>query len=639
MIDHASLYVSKFNFAVFPVHWIRDDSSCSCRRADCRNPGKHPLTRDGFHSATKNLKQIDAWWRRYPEANVAIATGRASGVVVLDVDPRHGGFESLTRYQLPKTMKARTGGGGEHYYFRCPAETLVRNSAGKLGAGLDVRGEGGYIVAPPSNHLQGIYEWELWDAIADAPEDLFRAFSAFRGSAVEGELTTKHPKSTNPVSVFPAGTRNNELASLAGTMRHRGFSREAIEVALLAENRQRCRPPLEVAEVKDIARSIARYEVGPEVDRVRRVNRVDFDGKVELFDETSVHPVNSENSVNSENLANSDNSLKIWRFNEFLSQSFATKENICFEAGSGDVVMVAARTNGGKSTFLRNCLLSLATGRELGEFVPKQRPRKVVLLDFEADEAELQQDLALMTQHFSVPEKDLLAQNFRLVAKGLIGGELFQLNRHFNFVSDITKGGTSEVIVIDNISAAFSLNDENNNSEMTEKVSKPLARLAQMSGAVIVFAHHIGKLSETAREDVYLGRGASALSCLAKSVFNLRGRVDQDEAMEVCCVKRKSGPNYKRSFRLNRANRWFEAQAAGEMAATTARKRNNYELILEWLQQNAPAARPVKTSALLEAFPKMGRTSLMINLREGVIAGDILMPQRAFYSAAPPSEK
>ncbi|HEV7646224.1 MAG TPA: bifunctional DNA primase/polymerase [Pyrinomonadaceae bacterium] len=619
LIDHATLYTAEWNFAVFPAHWIREDSSCSCRRADCRNPGKHPLTRDGFRSASKDPGKVKDWWRQYPQANIAIATGKVSNIVVLDVDPRHGGFDSLAKYPLPQTMKARTGGGGEHYFFR-PGEREIRNSAGKLGAGLDIRGDGGYVVAPPSNHLQGVYEWENWDEIAEMP-DFFRVFSAFRSENFEKEPSTNHTKNTsqqdsNTSAFFPAGTRNNELASLAGTMRRRGFGENAIRQALLIENQERCQPPLEAAEVKEIARSIARYQFRESVESGEsRESRESGKSR------------ESRESGESLDSQNSQNSLRVWNLNEFLNRSFETKENMCFEAGRGDLVMVAARTNGGKSTLLRNCLLSLATGRQFAPFVPEQRPRRVMLLDFEADEAELQRDLLVMTRDFSLPERELLAENFRLIPKGFVGGDMFQLNRHFGFVQDIIRGHLSEVIVIDNISSAFTLNDENNNAEVTGKVVKPLFKLAQTSGAAVVFAHHIGKMSEVSRDEVYLGRGASALSCLAKTVFNLRGRVDTGETVDICCVKRKNGHNYKRSFHLDPDTRWFRP------AGQAARRPNNYDLIVGWLRENAPPERPVKTSEIVAAFPKIGRTSLMLNLRDAVSTGDAQMPQRAYYSA------
>jgi hypothetical protein len=624
LIDHAKLYAVEWNFAVFPVHWIREDSTCSCGRAACRSAGKHPLTADGFKSATRELKQIEAWWRGSPEANIGIATGKISGIVVLDVDPRHGGFDSLNLYSMPLTMKAKTGGGGEHYYFRCPAGRQIRNSAGKLGAGLDVRGEGGYVVAPPSNHLLGVYEWEFWEEIAEMPEELYGARASCPQSLPPGKLNSPNIIRAGALNAgrMPAlqGTRNSTLASLAGSMRSKGFSGEAIAQALLVENRSRCEPPLEDAEVKGIARSIARYKRGEfgESSESRESGESGESGESRGNNRTHDSPDSPDSPL-----------LKVWNLHEFLSQSFEAKETVCFEAGRGDLAMLAARTNGGKSTLLRNCLLSLAVGREFAPFVPRQRPRRVMLLDFEADEADLQRDLATMTRGFSAIDHEFLGENFMLVPRGMIGGEMLQLNYHFNFVRSLIQAHLIEVIVIDNISSAFSLYDENSNAEVTRKVVKPLLKLASASGAAVVFAHHIGKASEASREDVYLSRGASTLSCLAKTVFNLRGRIDLNEAAEIACVKRKNGPNYSAAFRLNTDTRWFEPC---EQSAP-ARRATNYDLIVGWLRENAPFGKPVKTSQILEAFPRISRANLMRNINEALSVGEIFSPKRAFYSA------
>jgi len=109
------------------------------------------------------VHRAKTWWERWPAANVGVPTGQRSGLLVLDVDPRHGGLKSLNTLErengsLPRTARARTGGGGVHVFFRYPAEKEVRNSAGWLGPGLDVRGEGGYVVVPPSR-TQEAYEW------------------------------------------------------------------------------------------------------------------------------------------------------------------------------------------------------------------------------------------------------------------------------------------------------------------------------------------------------------------------------------------------------------------------------------------------------------------------------------------------
>jgi hypothetical protein len=103
---------------------------------------------------------------------VGVPTGKKSGVVVLDVDVDEGGLESLAKLEragapIPKTARVRTGGGGIHVFFRNPRGTEIRNSAGLLGPGLDVRGEGGYVVVPPSR-TQSSYQWVDSSLLAEA---------------------------------------------------------------------------------------------------------------------------------------------------------------------------------------------------------------------------------------------------------------------------------------------------------------------------------------------------------------------------------------------------------------------------------------------------------------------------------------
>ena len=129
----------------------------------CEPGGKRPLTYNGFWDASADPRRVAAWWDRWPDANLGVPTGERSGLLVLDIDPGVGGPESLAALErahgtLPKTARTRTGGGGVHVFFGYPAAEEVRNSAGKLGPGLDVRGEGGYVIVPPSR-TRGAYEW------------------------------------------------------------------------------------------------------------------------------------------------------------------------------------------------------------------------------------------------------------------------------------------------------------------------------------------------------------------------------------------------------------------------------------------------------------------------------------------------
>jgi Mrp family chromosome partitioning ATPase len=128
--------------------------------------GKIPLgalAPEGCHSATTSEVVIRAWWADAPDANIGVATGEKSGLLVLDVDSDAGGDLSLERLMaehghIPRTVLAITGGGGKHHYFAYPTKGRLGNSAGRLGAGLDTRGDGGYVVAPPSL-TTGPYEW------------------------------------------------------------------------------------------------------------------------------------------------------------------------------------------------------------------------------------------------------------------------------------------------------------------------------------------------------------------------------------------------------------------------------------------------------------------------------------------------
>lgn len=145
----------------------------------CWPGAKEPLTNHGFKDAATDPELIQRWWRENPEANVAIATGADSGVIVVDVDmdieKAKDGETALAALQakhgkLPPTLTVRTPRGGRHLYFQHPGgDVRVQCSTDKLGIGLDVRGDGGYVIAPPSRTEKGKYFWECKEAVADLP--------------------------------------------------------------------------------------------------------------------------------------------------------------------------------------------------------------------------------------------------------------------------------------------------------------------------------------------------------------------------------------------------------------------------------------------------------------------------------------
>ena len=130
----------------------------------CRAGEKRPATRNGFKAATIGREAIEKWWTRQPDYNVGLATGEPSGLVAVDVDPRHGGDRTLAALvdehgDLPETPTVETGGDGLHYLFAHPGG-IVRSRSNALGRGVDVKADGAYIVAPPSRHPSGkLYRW------------------------------------------------------------------------------------------------------------------------------------------------------------------------------------------------------------------------------------------------------------------------------------------------------------------------------------------------------------------------------------------------------------------------------------------------------------------------------------------------
>ena len=225
--------------------------------------GKRPLVPWlEFQQRLANAAEIGAWFDRWPAASIAIVTGRVSGLVVLDLDPRHGGQASIERLRvehgpLPRTVEAETGGGGRHLYFAHPGGPLA-NRVGLL-PGIDLRADGGCVVAPPSLHASGRrYRW----AAGRAPDDLPLAATprwllpTAHGGTHRGH-TLAHWRELLRQDVAE-GRRNNALASLAGHLLWHGVDPQVALELLLAFNRARCRPPLPDEEVAAVVASIVR---------------------------------------------------------------------------------------------------------------------------------------------------------------------------------------------------------------------------------------------------------------------------------------------------------------------------------------------------------------------------------------------
>lgn len=225
----AALWYAKHGIAVFPLHWPME-GRCSCGEQDCHACGKHPLTPNGFKDATTDQARISEWWSKWPDANIGMPTGAAPGLLVVDVDPRNGGDESLdellAKYgAFPNTAEQLTGGGGLHIVLRYFGGPVPKT----LAPGIDLKGDGGYIVVAPSLHLSGKrYHWEGIEGPeallhpAELPTWLLHYITGGkRAEELHGTIPYELPE------IIPDGEKHNAIVSLIGTLMKRGVPREA----------------------------------------------------------------------------------------------------------------------------------------------------------------------------------------------------------------------------------------------------------------------------------------------------------------------------------------------------------------------------------------------------------------------------
>lgn len=226
---------------------------------------KKPATRNGFKDASLDETQVRDWFPSGSAYNIGIPTGSKSGIVVLDSDekPTVSGAASLALLEaqhgpLPSTLRSNTGGGGEHIFFRFPEGANVRNRTALL-PGLDVRGEGGYIVAPGSRVNGGMYIWQDETMpIAELPDWLYTLITE---NKVSEKTTTATP------GIIKSGSRNDSLLRFAAAQMHSGHPREKVTDVTLNANLLMCETPLPEDEVLQIVENVYRlYQSTPARD-------------------------------------------------------------------------------------------------------------------------------------------------------------------------------------------------------------------------------------------------------------------------------------------------------------------------------------------------------------------------------------
>jgi hypothetical protein len=275
----AALDYARRGWRVLPLHAVSSAGACTCGKADCESQGKHPRTQHGVKDSTTDSAIIRRWWTTWPTANVAIATGPESGLWMLGPDGQ-AGIDALLDWQheygaLPATLHARSGGGGEHHVFAWPAAGTIANHKNHLGKPIDIRGAGGYFVAPPSRHKSGrLYEWlrcpdgELaqappwlleWARTKPAPPAAFTVRASARPSVEERAIAYL---AKLPPAISGQGGHARTLDAARAVVYGFDLGPE-VGYRLLADRyNSRCEPPWSEAELRHKCAEAARVPYG-----------------------------------------------------------------------------------------------------------------------------------------------------------------------------------------------------------------------------------------------------------------------------------------------------------------------------------------------------------------------------------------
>jgi len=236
--------------------------------------GKIPLTTNGYKDASIIEEVVDKMFSAHPNCNIGLVTGKISGLFVLDIDIKGnaGGAESLLELEkshspIPLTIRSSTWSKGSHIFFKYP-EHGIGCKAG-IKPGIDIRGDGGYVIVPPSTINGNLYEWVKGFGpdealLTNAPDWLIDLIDERKPTIDLSKDEVKILKSK----------RNSSLASIAGSMRKNGLLTDEIESILYRINIERCEPPLSKREINAIAQSISRYE--PDNNIIKPKDGIDY---------------------------------------------------------------------------------------------------------------------------------------------------------------------------------------------------------------------------------------------------------------------------------------------------------------------------------------------------------------------------
>jgi hypothetical protein len=315
-------------------------------------------------------------------------------------------------------------------------------------------------------------------------------------------------------------------------------------------------------------------------------------------------------------------------YGELCKLDIPPREEVIFGLARGEAGMLNAVGNGGKTTLLRNLMISLSTGRPFLPFGHFLAPKRVAFLDFEDTLAYVRKDLGVMLGSLSSDEIERFNENALLICETRLNGSDLTLSDPFHLftLTQRLKEFGPDLIVIDTIASAFRIRDENNNAEVRNFITRPLKQLARDCSSGLLAAHHIGKAKSEegqTREASHKGRGASSFSDMSRLVLNLE-RDSTGTKIILTCAKVK-GPKFTDAvLELNTETRWFELRG-------TAHDPTPYELLIEMFEGLPDGSELTTKHCIEELDGVVNERTVKRMLNEAVLHGDILKTRHGAY--------
>ena len=546
-----ALSYAERGWLVFPLWEPLSDGTCSCDKPDCEDAGKHPRTPNGFKDATTDEETIRGWWGKWPDANIGIRTGRESGLLVLDVDPRHGGDKSLAELEqdfgkLPHTTGSKTG-DGHHVFFAYPKDAVEVGCHANLRPGLDVRGDGGFVVAPPSLHHSGAtYAWDAslhpdQTALADPPARLLDLIQSRKSDSECSNYERHGWDGTVPGSVEDLLSTDEKVLArfdrddrsglkdqtesgvdfgLASLLAHGGLPGFEIEAAVRASRDKAGLPEKPTSYyITTVGKALAtsnRDDQHPDDARV-----VEHDDGQELL---GASPLDFAQALR-------PGQTSVGRFFQRRPRKRVWLVDGLLPARVAGLLVAAGGV--GKSHQALHLGIRIALGRNFGPFdVP--RPRGVLILSREDDEAELHRRfMNAMSLQFpdqlAAHERKLLEQNMHVVdfvgdPKALLSDQFIgQVGRLAAEIPDVG------LIVLDPLGKMVPDGVDINSQAGAGFVHSKMDTLVKDTGATVLATHHITKLAQSMGIlDANAATGSKQLVDYARVVLSMKALSTND---------------------------------------------------------------------------------------------------------------